>query len=258
MPKVYLDPGHGGKDNGAAKYIVEDVVNLAMAQACRECLEAHGVTVKMSRETDTYKELTDRIKECNAWGADLAVSCHNNAAGGDGFEVFHTIGGGVGKTLAENINAEVLKIGQNSRGVKTRKNSQGRDYYGFIRQTKAPAVICEGVFVDTKADAAQADEAHEQKAFGVAYAKGILKTLGIPYKEPASAGSGAAYEKWELLDNMNLRSKPSASSMAVGWIPKGTVVMGKPTQDGEWLYTSDGVKTGYIRICVNKVYCKKV
>ena len=73
-------------------------------------------------------------------------------------------------------------IGQNSRGCKTKANSNGKDYYGFIRETSCPAVICEGVFVDNKADASQADTAAEQKAFGVAYAKAILKTLGIRYK----------------------------------------------------------------------------
>lgn len=41
-----------------------------------------------------------------------------------------------------------------------------------------------GVFVDTKADAAQADTLAEQQAFGVAYAKGILDTLGLAYDEP--------------------------------------------------------------------------
>lgn len=56
--------------------------------------------------------------------------------------------------------------------------------YAFIRDTACPAVICEGVFVDTKADASQADTLTEQQAFGVAYAKGILDTLGIPYDEP--------------------------------------------------------------------------
>ena len=45
--------------------------------------------------------------------------------------------------------------------------------------TKCPAVICEGVFVDNQVDASQADTLEEQKSFGIAYAKGILKTLGI-------------------------------------------------------------------------------
>lgn len=154
-----------------------------MAQACRAYLEKHGVKVLMSRYKDEDDDLNEEIRECNAFNPDVAVDCHNNASGGDGFEVFHTIGGGVGKTLAENINAEVQKIGQNSRGIKTKKNSAGKDYFGFIRQTKCPAVIVEGVFVDNKADAAQADTDEECKAFGEAYAKGILKTLGIAEKK---------------------------------------------------------------------------
>lgn len=182
MAKVFLGVGHGGKDSGAVGYVVEKDINLKMAQACRAYLEKHGVTVLMSRHKDEDDDLNEEIKECNAFNPDVAVDCHNNAGGGDGFEAYHTIGGGVGKTLAENINAEVLKIGQNSRGVKTRKNSAGKDYYGFIRQTKCPAVIVEGVFVDNKADAAQADTDEECKAFGEAYAKGILKTLGIAEK----------------------------------------------------------------------------
>lgn len=110
------------------------------------------------------------------------MDIHNNS-GGDGFEVFHTIHGGTGKVLAENIERHVKAIGQNSRGVKTRQGTSG-DYYAFIRETVALAVIVEGVFVDTKADAAQADTLAEQQAFGVAYAKGILDTLGLSYDEP--------------------------------------------------------------------------
>ena len=179
MAKVYLGVGHGGSDPGAVKYIKEADVNLQMALACKEYLEANGVEVKISRTTDKDKDLNARIDECNAYNPDLAVDIHNNAGGGDGFEVYHTIHGGTGKTLAENIEKEVKAIGQNSRGCKTKKRSDGTDYFGFIRWIYAPSIICEGVFVDNKADAAQADTLAEQKAFGVAYAKGILKTLGI-------------------------------------------------------------------------------
>ena len=132
----------------------------------------------MSRYKDEDDSLNEEVRECNAYNPDLAVDIHNNAGGGDGFEVYHTLNGGTGKTLAENIEKEVIAIGQNSRGVKTRRGNNG-DYYGFIRMTKCPAVICEGVFVDNQADATQADTLEEQKVFGRAYAKGILKTLGI-------------------------------------------------------------------------------
>lgn len=178
MSKVFIGVGHGGSDSGAVGYLVEKDVNLNMAIACKNYLEANGVEVMMSRYKDEEDSLNEEARECNAYSPDLAIDVHNNAGGGDGFEVYHTIYGGVGKALAENIENEVIAIGQNSRGIKTRQGNRG-DYYGFIRMTKCPAVITEGVFVDNKADASQADELYEQEQFGIAYAKGILKTLGI-------------------------------------------------------------------------------
>lgn len=182
--KVFIGVGHGGSDPGANKYLVEKDVNLTMALACKDYLETNGVVVKMSRTKDENDPVADEVNECNAFNPDLAIDVHNNAGGGDGFEAICSIVGGVGRTLAENIEAEVKKLGQNSRGVKTRKNSSGKDYYAFVRSTKCPAVICEGVFVDNATDVQIADTVAEQKAFGVAYAKGILKTLGITDKKP--------------------------------------------------------------------------
>ena len=180
--KVAVDPGHGGYDDGAVKYVTEDKVNLVMGLACRDYLEAHGVEVLMSRTTDTTNSLKAFCAKVNDWDADLAVSIHNNAGGGDGFEAYHHYSGGTGKTLAANIEAEVKKIGQNSRGLKTKKNKNGQDYFGFIRLINCPSIIVEGAFVDNKADAAQIDTAAEQKAFGYAYARGVLATLGVKDK----------------------------------------------------------------------------
>ena len=196
--KVFLGVGHGGSDPGAVKYLKEADLNLGMAIACRDYLVAHGVIVAMSRTKDENDPLSEEIKECNAFDPDLAVDVHNNAGGGDGFEVFHHYKGGTSKTLALNIEAEVKKIGQNSRGLKTRLNSSGTDYYGFIRCINAPSVIVEGVFVDNRADAAQADTKSEQIAFGVAYAKGILKTLGI------ADNGGKAEDEEEQKENKSL------------------------------------------------------
>lgn len=142
------------------------------------------MAVKLSRTKDENDPLSEEIKECNAYNPALAVDIHNNAGGGDGAEAFFHYGGGKSKTLAKNILAEVVKIGQNSRGAKIKKNSAGRDYYGFIRQIEAPAVIVECAFVDNKADMEILDTVSEQKAMGAAIAKGILKTLGIAYKAP--------------------------------------------------------------------------
>ena len=46
--KVFLGVGHGGNDPGAVKYIKEADVNLAMALACRDYLQANGVTDRKS------------------------------------------------------------------------------------------------------------------------------------------------------------------------------------------------------------------
>ena len=189
MAKVFLGVGHGGRDSGAVGHLIEKDVNLVEALACRDFLQTHGVEVLMSRTSDEDDPLTDEIKECNAFSPDLAIDCHNSAGQGDGFEIYYHFKGGTSLTLAQNIETEVKAIGQNSRGCKTRMNSSGRDYFGFIRETKCPAVICEGCFVDNAEDTKIADTIEKQKAFGIAYAKGILKTLGIAIKESSSQGT---------------------------------------------------------------------
>ena len=181
--KVFLGIGHGGIDSGAvANGVKEKDLNLSIALACRDELVRHGVSVKMSREKDENDPIGEEVKECNAYAPDLAVDIHNNAGGGDGGEVFYHHGGGKGKTLAENILAEIVKLGQNSRGIKTRVNSQGKDYYAFIRNTSCPAVIVECAFVDNATDLKILATEGDRKAMGVAIAKGILKTLGVEFE----------------------------------------------------------------------------
>lgn len=185
--KVFLGVGHGGSDPGAvANNTKEKDLNLSIALACREELVRHGVSVKMSRDKDENDTISEEIKECNAYAPDLAVDIHNNAGGGDGGEVFYSHLGGKGKTLAENILAEIVKVGQNSRGIKTRVNSQGKDYYGFIRQTSCPAVIVECAFVDNASDLKILSTEAQRKDMGIAIAKGILKTLGVAYQSEKS------------------------------------------------------------------------
>lgn len=180
MSKVFIGIGHGGSDPGAvANGLKEKDLNLQIALACKDYLTQYGVEVKMSRTKDENDPLSEEIRECNSFSPDLAVDIHNNAGGGDGAEVFHHYGGGKGKTLAINILDEIIKIGQNSRGAKTRKNTAGNDYYGFIREVSAPAVIIECAFVDNATDIEILATEGKRKSMGQAIAKGILKTLGV-------------------------------------------------------------------------------
>lgn len=225
MAKVFIGVGHGGNDPGAVGYLVEKDINLKMAQALAAYLQNCGVEVKMSRTTDENDPLTEEIKECNAFNPDLAIDVHNNAGGGDGFECYYHYKGGTSKTLAENIEAEVKAIGQNSRGCKIRTGANGKDYYGFIRETKAPAVICEGVFVDNANDAAQADTDEKCRIFGEAYARGILKTLGITIPaEPAKTELSSGKQEEGKLYRVQVgafRDKKNAEAMVAELSGKG-------------------------------------
>ena len=254
MARVYIDAGHGGSDPGAVKYIVERDVNLVVALACRDYLNANGVITKMSRTSNsTDTSINSMAREANRWGADVVVSIHNNAGGGDGFEVYHTASGGIGKTLAQNIEAEVKKIGQNSRGLKTRRDTDGTDYYGMIRLTEAPAVICEGVFVDNATDVQIADTAEEQRAFGYAYARGILRTLGIADNGlPGASGSAATTGTFKVkvtIKDLYIRTGPGTKYATKGFIKPGvyTIVAtqngwGRLKSGAGWIYLAYAVR----------------
>ncbi len=176
--KVFIGVGHGGRDSGATgNGFKEKDLNLSIALACRDELVKNGVSVLMSRTKDENDPLTDEIKECNNFNPDLALDIHNNSGGGDGAEVFHYSKGGTSKILAQNILNEIVKIGQNSRGLKIKKNIFGKDYFGFIREIKAPSVIVEGAFIDNVKDIEIINTAEKQKKMGTAIAYGILKTL---------------------------------------------------------------------------------
>ena len=193
MKKVFIGAGHGGADSGAIgrNGLKEKDLNLSIARACGAVLERSGVAVRYSRTKDEVDPVDQEVKECNAFAPDLAVDIHCNAGGGDGSESFYSRVGGIGKTLAQNIEKQLTALGQKSRGAKTRLNAKGSDYYAFIRNTKAPAVIVECAFVDS-ADIALIDTEAERIKVGEAIARGILDTLGLKYV-PNVAADGSVY-----------------------------------------------------------------
>lgn len=181
MPKVFLSAGHGGSDPGAvANGLYEETINLNALLACREELLRHGVSVICSRTTDVNDPVSQEVKEANSSGADIAVSVHANAGGGDGFEAYYHSTSTKGKKLAGLCEKHAKALGQNSRGLKN-----GDKLY-FIRNTKMTAVLVESFFVDNSTDKSIGDTVAEQRAFGVAYAKAILEYLGITYKNTTS------------------------------------------------------------------------
>ena len=178
MVKVFLSAGHGGSDPGAVSNgLYEKAINLNTLLSCKNELERHGVTVICSRIKDETDPVSEETKEANASVADLAVSFHTNAGGGDGFEAFYFNPSPKGKKLATLCEKYVKMLGQNSRGIKD------GNHLHFIRKTAMTAVLVESFFVDNPKDRQIGDTIAEHTAFGVAYAKAILEYFGITYKE---------------------------------------------------------------------------
>ena len=137
-----------------------------------------------NEEIKTWEDMSGKSIALAEGSAKMCIR-DSNAGGGDGFEVYHQTNGYATKSikLAQCIEARVVASGQKSRGVKTRLNGSGTDYFGWCRQVKAPAVLCEGFFVDNLADSNDYNTAAKQQAFGRAYAWGVLDYLGIAVKQ---------------------------------------------------------------------------
>lgn len=181
MAKIFLSAGHGGSDPGAVAYgMIEKNINLNIMLACKDTLTKHGVEVVCSRMIDENDPVRSEVLEANYSKADIAVSFHTNAGGGDGSETYYYTSSNKGKQLAELCEKHVKAIGQNSRGIKS-----GNHLY-FVKRTIMPAVLCECAFIDNDNDNNIIDTTDKQKAFGVAYAKAILEYFGITYVENTS------------------------------------------------------------------------
>lgn len=82
-PLVVIDPGHGGRDPGAASPYggVEKNVTLALARRIRDDLAVSGrVRVALTRDDDRYLLLQERYEIARRLGADLFISIHADAA----------------------------------------------------------------------------------------------------------------------------------------------------------------------------------
>lgn len=187
MKRVAIDPGHDIKDPGAVdkvRGIKEAKVNWNVSRFLVEYLKAHGIYAVLTHQMTAPLGINARVKAVNAMKADLLVSVHHNAGGGQGWEVIHSIHGGEGKKLAYLVGQEFTALGQCGHGAhpiysKATKDGQ-RDYFGVIRDTKCPAIITEYAYMDSS-DINDVDTYAEQKAEARAIAKAICALWGIPF-----------------------------------------------------------------------------
>lgn len=182
--KIWIDAGHGGVQPGiVALGRKEKDLTLDISLKLEALLKQAGHTVAMTRTADVDVGIDERARLANKWGADLFISVHLNGGGGYGAEVFCSLAGGKSRELAAALQTELVALGYRDRGVKTKAGTGGKDYFGVIRETNAPAVIAECGFLDSQNDMSR----YNADKIADALAKGVSKYTGVAYKLAAPA-----------------------------------------------------------------------
>ena len=174
MPKIILDAGHGGYDNGATyNGRREKDDNLSLALAVGEILSNNGVEVGYTRVDDVYQSPVDKARTANQQDGDFLVSIHRNSSpvpntySGVQSLIFRE--GGIMSQMATNINQEMSQVGYQDLGTELRKN------LAILRRSDMPAILVEAGFINTDADNALFDQRFTQTAQAIA--DGIIGTL---------------------------------------------------------------------------------
>lgn len=172
--KIFIDPGHGGHDSGAVgNELKEKDLTLDISLRQKALFEKLGHDVRISRSTDIFIPLSERVRQANAWGADLFISNHVNSGGGQGVEVWHSINGGKGKEYAAQVENILSKL-TISRGLKSKRGQNG-DYIYVIRATSMPAILNEFGFIDNASDAIKLKDNTFRQQLAEAVVKGIAR-----------------------------------------------------------------------------------
>jgi len=159
IPRIFIDPGHGGSDPGAVgNSMRESDIVLEVAMHLDRILAGAGIITKMSRTTNVSPAL--RPQTANSWGADLLVSIHANAGGGTGVET--VIPTASPRNPQRNLqecrrlaalmsNSIASKFGMRVRranGVMLETETP-RKSIGVLRESKMIAVLTEIAFIDS-------------------------------------------------------------------------------------------------------------
>ena len=181
MARIFIDPGHGGPDDGAEyRHHHEDDYNLAVAFYLDYELRLKGITTELSREEDVAISLRERVERAKAFGAKAFVSIHCDAwhkqtAKGFSTHVYstpHILGGFIHNALALSMPHH------KDRGL------QESNFY-VVRKTPMPAALVECEFITNPETAAFLKEPANQRRIARAIASGVFRYLS--HKEQSHA-----------------------------------------------------------------------
>ena len=198
--RVVLDAGHGGDNKGTksvlGEYFEKDFA-LDWARRVKKRLEAKGIEVWMTRTNDATISLTDRTAFTERAGAELFVSLHFNAGSVKtnqrGIEAYCLTPLGMPSTLTREFEDNTAQEFPNNafdqanfewalRLQKALLNATGTEdrgvrharFMGVLRGHNRPAVLIEGGYLSSPAEARVIADPNYRQKLADAVADGIL------------------------------------------------------------------------------------
>lgn len=185
--KVYIDQGHnprsyntGAEGNG---YFEQDITYRIGILLNGYFANNPNFETRLSRPTpetilgtSNNTSLTERVREANAWGADLFVSLHTNASvnpTANGSEcLIYSYSSTEALDVAEDILEQMTLItGLRDRGIVERPGLY------VLRRTQMPATVVEMGFITNPSDAELL--ANSPNLFALGIYRGILRYYGL-------------------------------------------------------------------------------
>ena len=161
--KIYVDQGHnpssfntGAEGNG---YYEQDVTYEIGRRLYNLLSDNPEFEPRLSRPTPTTilgtsnsSSLRVRVDEANAWGADIFISLHNNAAENPNASGNEALVYGPGSTVAVALGENILEQLTLTTGLRNRGIVYRPGLY-VLKETEMPAVLVEMGFISNPYDA---------------------------------------------------------------------------------------------------------
>jgi N-acetylmuramoyl-L-alanine amidase len=181
---VVIDAGHGGFDRGGipGQRVSEKTMALDVAQRLENQLRRAGYHVIMTRDSDVFVPLGERVRIANHYGDAVFVCIHFNSAtraGANGIETYYYSTNSA--KLAADIHRHVIA------GTTTDNRGIRRRGYFVLRRTSIPAVLVECGFLTNPGEASLILQSSYRQRLAERIADGVMGKP-TPSNRPVVAG----------------------------------------------------------------------
>jgi N-acetylmuramoyl-L-alanine amidase len=191
---VVVDAGHGGKDTGAYRRFggAEKIATLDVAKRLNQKLRESQLNTVMTRSSDVFIELDERVAIENKQKNAIFVSIHFNDSRRRairGFETYYNSSSS--RALADRIQKHLLTIPRSAnRGVRFAN-------FRVLRMARYPAVLVECGFLSNRREGGSARDSEYRELLADRIAEAIVEQRYGPgvYHAPSATTAQPATEK---------------------------------------------------------------